>query len=195
MDVVGRAMQQATRDVNGFEYPYGGSELIGWSKGIARDYNAGVSDGFGFLFELRPGSSSGGGFAPPASEILPTAEEFTAAMYAGIDWAVNPPAPTPAPPPGTWEITGSGCAADGNCVSSKNYPSSYGNSEQCTIQLSGSVAIQVEAFSTESGYDFLTMGGSSYSGTSGPPSGTYTGSITWASDYSVTNSGWRICQA
>merc|ERR1719305_1302319 len=28
------------------------------------------------------------------------------------------PAPTPAPPPGSWVVTGSGCAIDGNCVQS-----------------------------------------------------------------------------
>merc|ERR1719188_2861190 len=177
MDVVGRAMQQATRDVNGFEYPYGGSELIGWSKGIARDYNAGVSDGFSFLFELRPSGSSGGGFAPPASQILPTAEEFTAALYAGIDWMQNyvPPAPTPAPPPGTWQLTGSGCVMEGDCVQSKNYPQNYGNSEACSLEIYGDISISFDAFSTESGYDILTMGGSSYSGSSGPPAGSYSG--------------------
>merc|ERR1719166_667695 len=44
------------------------------------------------------------------------------------------PVPTPAPPPGTWEVTsGTGCTKVGNCIQSKNHPSNYGNNEQCTI--------------------------------------------------------------
>jgi len=104
-----------------------------------------------------------------------------------------PPTPPP-PPPGTWVVTGSGCEEDGNCVQSNNHPGNYGNDEGCTIELAGSVSITVEAFRTESRYDTLTMGGRRYSGSSGPASGSYTGSIEWASDYSVTNSGWRLCR-
>jgi len=104
-------------------------------------------------------------------------------------------APTPAPPPGTWEITaGTGCTMTGNCIQSKNHPGSYGNNEACTIN-AFNVALTVDAFNTESRYDFLDIGGQSYSGTSGPPSGTYSGDITWASDYSVVKSGWKLCKA
>merc|ERR1719195_91898 len=105
------------------------------------------------------------------------------------------PVPTPAPPPGTWEITsGTGCTMTGNCIQSKNHPSSYGNNEACTIS-AYQAAITVEAFNTESRYDFLTIGGTAYSGSSGPPSGTYSGDISWASDYSVVQSGWKLCKA
>jgi len=118
-------------------------------------------------------------------------------VYSAMDW-INQyafAAPTPAPPPGTWAVFGSGCEEDGNCVQSKNHPGNYGNNEACSIQLAGSVSITVESFSTESSYDFLTMGGRSYSGSSGPSSGSYTGDISWASDYSVTSSGWRLCRS
>merc|ERR1719422_793731 len=54
----------------------------------------------------------------------------------------------------------------GNCIQSKNHPASYGNNEACTIS-TYNVALTVDAFNTESRYDFLTMGGQSYSGTSG----------------------------
>jgi len=127
-----------------------------------------------------------------------------------IDWVVQTsgvpsffPYPTPAPPPtpppptpapGTWEIvSGTGCETDGNCIQSKNHPSNYGNNEACTISAWG-VDVTVEAFSTESGYDYLTVAGSRYSGSSGPASGTISGDIRWASDYSVTRSGWRLCK-
>merc|ERR1719150_1658644 len=107
----------------------------------------------------------------------------------------TPAPPTPAPPPGgTWELSGSGCPMDGNCIQSSNHPSNYGNNEACTVSLSGNIPLATEAFSTESGYDFLTVGGVRYSGSSGPPSGDYTGTIAWSSDYSVTRSGWRLCR-
>jgi len=112
----------------------------------------------------------------------------------GVGGTAPPPAPTPAPPPCMWTFSGTGCACVGNCIQSNNHPDNYGNNEACTIN-ANNVAFTVDAFSTESGYDFLTVGGSSYSGTSGPASGTYTGDITWSSDYSVTNSGWKLCRA
>merc|ERR1719492_691550 len=104
------------------------------------------------------------------------------------------PVPTPAPPPGTWEVSGSGCTMSGSCVSSSNHPSNYGNNEQCTISLYGEIPISVEAFNTEARYDFLTMGGTQYSGSSGPSSGTYSGFINWNSDFSIVTSGWRLCR-
>merc|ERR1719340_461452 len=104
-------------------------------------------------------------------------------------------APTPAPPPGDWTVSGSGCTVVGNCIQSNNHPGNYGNNEACTIDASA-VTITVDAFSTESRYDFLTMpDGSAYSGSSGPSSGTYSGMISWSSDYSVVNSGWKLCKA
>jgi len=105
------------------------------------------------------------------------------------------PVPTPAPPPGTWVVTGSGCTIDGDCIQSNNHPQDYANREQCSIQLYGSVTLSVAAFDTERGYDHLTVGGTRYSGSSGPPNGSYTGSITWSSDSSITASGWKLCKA
>jgi len=106
------------------------------------------------------------------------------------------PQPTPAPPPGTWTIDGSGCVETdgGSCISSLNYPSNYGNSQSCNIILAGDINIRAGSFNTESYYDRLTAGGISYSGTSGPPAGVYSGSITWSSDASVTRSGWKLCK-
>merc|ERR1719414_112792 len=107
------------------------------------------------------------------------------------------PAPTPAPPPstGTWIIEGSGCEMSGDCIHSNNHPSNYGNREQCSIRLDGYMYIKVNAFETESSYDILTVEGTRYSGSSGPRDGSYTGVITWSSDYSVTKSGWKLCKA
>merc|ERR1719323_1926759 len=76
----------------------------------------------------------------------------------------GPPTPAP-PPPGTWEVSGSGCAIVGNCVQSRNHPSNYGNNEACTVTVNN-VPLTTQAFSTESGYDYLFANGVGYSGSS-----------------------------
>merc|ERR1719166_736786 len=107
----------------------------------------------------------------------------------------TPAPPTPAPPPpGTWELTGDGCQMEGDCISSLNHPANYGNDENCNVQLWGDIPLRFDAFDTESSYDVLRVGGTAYSGTSGPASGSYSGSLSWASDYSVTKSGWKLCR-
>jgi len=105
------------------------------------------------------------------------------------------PVPTPAPAPGTWVVSGSGCAIAGECISSNNHPQEYGNSEECSIRLFGDIDLSFEAFDTESRYDKLTVGGTQYSGTTGPQNGAYTGLISWSSDRSITKSGWKFCRA
>jgi len=194
---VGALMQAAMREVDGITYREGAAaQVLYTASGTTMDYGD-KQGALGICFEMRPGRWGGGGFAPPVSEILPGGQESYAGVMAAIDYAkgYEPPAPTPAPPPGTWTLSGSGCEMDGDCISSLNYPSNYGNNERCTVKMAGDIALSVEAFSTEGRYDVLTMGGSSYSGTSGPASGTYSGTIGWATDGSVTNSGWRICKA
>merc|ERR1719188_1665168 len=194
---VGALIQDAMRQVAGITYTEGPiAQVLYTASGVSTDYADKVG-ALGICFEMRPSRYGGGGFAPPVSDILPGSQETYEGVMAAIDYAkaYEPPAPTPAPPPGTWTISGSGCVMNGDCISSNNHPSSYGNNEQCTVSMADDLALSVQAFSTESGYDFLTMGGSTYSGSSGPASGTYSGSITWSSDYSVTNSGWKICKA
>ena len=114
-------------------------------------------------------------------------------LYVG-DGGAPQPVPTPAPAPGSWSVSGSGCSMSGDCVSSSNHPSDYGNNQECTISLY-EVALTFDAFSTERNYDILTVGGTGYSGTAGPSAGTYSGVISWSSDFSVVNSGWTLCRA
>jgi len=107
--------------------------------------------------------------------------------------------PTPAPPPGSWVLTGSGCTVDGECIQSNNYPLNYGNDEDCRVKLYGDIPLAVDGpFATESGFDILTVSGVSYAGTP-PPNvadldGVHSGAITWSSDGSITQTGWRICR-
>jgi len=215
LDVPGRAMTDAIYATHGREYSYGGNEVLYPASGLIQDYVR-SDDGFGYTFELRPINQWGsGGFAPPASDILPCAEEFLSALYAAVNWVQDPaaptpppptpapptPAPTPAPPPGTWVLTGSGCQfdkSDSNCIHSLNYPSNYGNNEECEVELSV-VPLAVDGdFMTEYFYDKLTLSGVEYHGA--PPrnladlDGVHSGTMTWTSDVSTTNKGWRLCR-
>ena len=65
---------------------------------------------------------------------------------------------------------GSGCTLTdtGRCATSKNYPSSYGNSESCTLTAPVGSILSVEGFDTEGGYDELEVNGEAYSGVEGP---------------------------
>merc|ERR1719330_2242998 len=79
-------------------------------------------------------------------------EEVMSGTYPTPAPTPPPPPPTPMPspalPPGSWQIIGSGCVEDGLCITSKNHPSSYGNREQCTVELGGSISLTTEAFLT-----------------------------------------------
>ena len=77
----------------------------------------------------------------------------------------------------------------GSCATSPNYPNSYGNNEECTISGVPPVELEAIAFDVEGDYysyydydgngdptddcryDYLTVNGTKYCGTSGPPSG------------------------
>jgi len=120
----------------------------------------------------------------------------TNALLCVAEGGAPTPQPTPAPPLGTWVVSGDGCEEDGHCVQSRNHPSSYGPLQDCWITLYGDISISVEAFNTELNYDFLTIGGARYSGTGseGPSSGVYNGVITWSTDRSYHQSGWKLCK-
>merc|ERR1719229_894055 len=60
------------------------------------------------------------------------AGDTNALLYVGAGGAPTL-APTPAPPPGDWSVTGTGCQKVGNCIQSNSHPSNYGNNEACTI--------------------------------------------------------------
>merc|ERR1712151_169081 len=55
--------------------------------------------------------------------------------------------------------------------------------------------IRVQSFNTEGGYDLLQVNGVDYSGTDGPVGVTPVGEVVWSSDYSVQQTGWRLCMA
>jgi len=98
---VGSLIQDAMRQVAGITYTEGPiSQVLYTASGGSVDYADKVG-ALGICFEMRPSRYGGGGFAPPVSDILPGSQESYAGVMAAIDYAKNPPAPTPAPPPPT----------------------------------------------------------------------------------------------
>eukprot|EP00615_Pteridomonas_danica_P010789 CAMPEP_0114347272 /NCGR_PEP_ID=MMETSP0101-20121206/13770_1 /TAXON_ID=38822 ORGANISM="Pteridomonas danica, Strain PT" /NCGR_SAMPLE_ID=MMETSP0101 /ASSEMBLY_ACC=CAM_ASM_000211 /LENGTH=354 /DNA_ID=CAMNT_0001484487 /DNA_START=76 /DNA_END=1140 /DNA_ORIENTATION=- len=93
------------------------------------------------------------------------------------------------------------CTVSSSCFYSPNYASNYNNGDSCsiTVNLPSSVSgsVTADAFATESCCDFLTIDGTSYSGTSGPSSRQVQDgdTITFTSDSFVTNSGFSVCFA
>ncbi|CAK0911940.1 unnamed protein product, partial [Prorocentrum cordatum] len=103
--------------------------------------------------------------------------------------------PTPVPLEYSWAAIVGDCTLDGDCMQSPNYPQKYDANQACIlhIDLRTAVPITVESFTTESGYDKLTVNGVVYSGFSGPSGITPSASISWTSDHSLQQTGWRLC--
>ena len=85
------------------------------------------------------------------------------------------------------QIDANGCATDGE--------GAHGNGEACTISVTAAGFVTATQFDTESGYDYVAIGGTRYQGRAGPngvavAAGSF---FTWRSDGSVTNAGWTIC--
>merc|ERR1719367_2476775 len=103
---LGGLIQSAIRSEGGNTWREGPiAQVLYAASGSTVDY-ADKLGALGICFELRPASSSGGGFAPPASNILPGARESFAGVMAAIDYAKatqgpspTPPSPSPSPPP------------------------------------------------------------------------------------------------
>ena len=97
---------------------------------------------------------------------------------------------------GSWALTSGSCTIDGSCVMSPRWPGFYGNNGRCEITVASGGVVTAESFATESGYDYITLAGVRYEGSSGPQDVSVTaGSVlTWYSDGSQTRAGWRICE-
>jgi hypothetical protein len=80
-----------------------------------------------------------------------------------------------------------------NCVTSTNYPADYGNHQACTVAINPAAKIDVIAFDTESGFDKVRVHGVAYDGRGSGLEGKVTSELSWSSDGSVTESGWKIC--
>ena len=97
-------------------------------------------------------------------------------------------------PSGKVFVVSGPCSATMSCVRSPNYPSKYGNSQSCSIEMPTPMPLIAKSFRTEKGYDKLTINGVEYSGSSGPDEGvTPVGPMEWRSDGSIERSGWELC--
>ena len=85
------------------------------------------------------------------------------------------------------QIDPNGCATDGS--------GNHGNDERCSILVNAAGTLTATSFDTEAGYDHVTLGGTEYSGATGPNrvSVAQNTVFTWVSDGSVTKAGWTIC--
>jgi hypothetical protein len=103
-----------------------------------------------------------------------------------------PPPPTQGPPPTPapeWAVDGpcdrecttSPTGHRSCCVTSPRYPSNYNSHSECSISV-GFGKIEVEEFSTESGYDKLKVNGQEYHGSNGPNGVEATTAIEWKAD-------------
>jgi murein tripeptide amidase MpaA len=66
-----------------------GSKLQIGAGGTATDWSYGAHRALSFLVELRPASSSDGGFVLPREQIVPACEESLAAVLELADWVVS----------------------------------------------------------------------------------------------------------
>lgn len=92
-----------------------------------------------------------------------------------------------------WSVQGP-CEAVGACVQSPNYPENYGDRQSCNLSLPKPSVVTILDFLTEPDMDFLTLHGVPFSGL-GPGKKTFTlwTNISWRSDPSVAERGWKIC--
>merc|ERR1719454_1966263 len=102
---MGSAIQSAIMGVGGTRWWEGPiAQGLYAASGSSVDY-ADKLGALGVCLELRPGGSGTGGFAPPASSILPAARESYAGFLAAVDHAKgsspSPPPTTPRPTPRT----------------------------------------------------------------------------------------------
>ena len=117
-----------------------------------------------------------------------------------------PPLPPPSPllPPGTlYSIDGDGCASlpGGDCIASLNHPDDYGNEESCTILFHRDATVRVEQpFSLGTCCDDLAINNTAaelnVDSPEDVPARLAAGStLTWRSDDSGTEAGWKLCFA
>mmetsp|Transcript_92945 Transcript_92945/g.113841 ORF Transcript_92945/g.113841 Transcript_92945/m.113841 type:complete len:112 (-) Transcript_92945:40-375(-) len=99
-----------------------------------------------------------------------------------------------------WELVTGECKVDAaGCITSPDYSpqtaATYPNFKGCTFDVKHKMAMEVEDFNVEFGYDFLIVNGEKFSGTTTPHGKVpeENSVIEWTSDYSVTMSGFKVC--
>lgn len=85
------------------------------------------------------------------------------------------------------EIDANGCATDG--------PGNYGNGERCTIRVNAAGTLTATEFETSNRNDYVTIGRTSYFGSTGPSNVAVAAGLTftWRSNAGNRGLGWTIC--
>ena len=116
----------------------------------------------------------------------------------------EPPGPPP-PPPSLISWSTGPCVVHGDCVCSSNHVGSdcdasgahdwdsHESYEYCSISFAQEVMLSVHLFDTESCCDRLTVNGYDTYGGSDGPDGVMASSMSWSSDYSANQHGFKIC--
>jgi hypothetical protein len=143
------------------------------------------------------GGSSPAGVSVTAGSVMYWRTDHSV-TYRG--WEVCGDPSLPAHPTGVanaFSVSSGSCRtnSDGSCFYSPHYPGYYGNSQTCSITVGANTLLDPQAFNTESGYDWLTVNGVQYQGTTGPTGVLVTAgsTISWRTDGSVTRTGFAIC--
>ena len=96
-----------------------------------------------------------------------------------------------------FSVSSGSCTLSGDCIRTPNYPSSYHNNGVAhrTFATLAAGSVSATTFSTEATYDELYIGGTYYSGTTGPSGVSVTSGeqITWDVDHSSPSTGWELC--
>jgi len=102
--------------------------------------------------------------------------------------------------PWIWRVSGpcTVVTSEPQCVTSPYWPLNYGDSQSCTMSIADGrqMYLQVATFHTEENYDKLTFNGIAWYGDGRNLvsfSSPLYGSVTWESDSSNTDLGWKIC--
>lgn len=89
---LGNAMNEAITNTNNYSFTFGTGDADGslyLASGTMPDWSYGSLGAFGYTYELRPNSASGGGFELPENQILSACEENYNGALEMIIWAAD----------------------------------------------------------------------------------------------------------
>merc|ERR1712166_654145 len=94
-----------------------------------------------------------------------------------------------------FSVSSGSCTLSGDCIRTPNYPSYYPANGDCGFTTLAAGTVSTTAFNTESNFDKLIIGGTLYSGSTGPAGVSVTSGeqMSWDADHSQSSTGWELC--
>merc|ERR1712166_180719 len=94
-----------------------------------------------------------------------------------------------------FSVSSGSCTLSGDCIRTPNYPSYYPANGDCGFTTLAAGTVSTTAFNTESNFDKLIIGGTLYSGSTGPAGVSVTSGeqMSWDADHSQQRTGWELC--